>query len=88
MENRNQKISPINQGWVPKKRKMVEKNFDPYIGDGEASGGIYTQEDVKDIVAYAEQKQVTIIPEIELPGHSTAVLPAYPEFGNETGHTR
>jgi hexosaminidase len=43
-------------------------------------GGYYTQEEVKDIVAYAAKKFVTIVPEIELPGHSRAALAAYPEF--------
>ena len=44
-------------------------------------GGYYTQEEIKDIVAYAQSKYITIIPEIELPGHSSAALAAYPEFG-------
>lgn len=68
-----------------RKETMVEKNFDPYVGDGEEYGGFYTQEEVKDIVAYAQEKHITIIPEIELPGHSLAALAAYPEFGNDTG---
>ncbi len=68
-----------------RKETMIEKNFDPYKGDGEEYGGYYTQEEVKDIVAYAAERHVTIIPEIELPGHSRAVLAAYPELGNDTG---
>ena len=43
--------------------------------------GYYTQEEVKEIVHYADSKYITVIPEIELPGHSLAVLSAYPEFG-------
>ena len=68
-----------------RKETMIEKNFDPYKGDGKEYGGYYTQEEVKDIVAYAAERHVTIIPEIELPGHSRAVLAAYPELGNGTG---
>ena len=68
-----------------RKETIVGKNFDPYVGDGEEYGGFYTQEEVKDIVAYAQDKHVTIIPEIEMPGHSTAALAAYPELGNDTG---
>ncbi len=49
--------------------------------DGKAYGGFYTQDQVKEIVAYAAQKYVTIIPEIEMPGHSQAVLAAYPQLG-------
>ena len=68
-----------------RKETVIEKNFDPYKGDGKEYGGYYTQEEVKDIVAYAAERHVTIIPEIELPGHSRAVLAAYPELGNGTG---
>lgn len=50
--------------------------------DGQRYGGFYTQEQIKDIVAYAQERHITIIPEIDLPGHSTAALAAYPEFGN------
>ena len=42
-------------------------------------GGYYTQEQVKDIVSYALEREVTIIPEIEMPGHSKAAIAAYPE---------
>lgn len=68
-----------------RKETMVDKNFDPYKGDGKEYGGFYTQEEVKDIVAYAAKKHITIIPEIEMPGHSRAALAAYPELGNDTG---
>ena len=43
-------------------------------------GGFYTQEEIKDVVAFAAERQVTVIPEIELPGHSVAALAAYPEL--------
>lgn len=46
----------------------------------EKYGGFYTQEDVKEIVAYAKLKYITVVPEIELPGHSRAALAAYAEF--------
>lgn len=68
-----------------RKETMVEKNFDPYKGDGEEYGGFYTQDEVKDIVAYAKKRHIVIIPEIEMPGHARAALAAYPEFGNDTG---
>ena len=53
----------------------------PHQFDGEKYGGYYTQEQIKDIVAYAQERFVTIIPEIELPGHSQAAIAAYPELG-------
>ncbi len=44
-------------------------------------GGYYTQEQIKEIVAYATARNITIVPEIEMPGHSEAVMAAYPELG-------
>lgn len=51
--------------------------------DGIKHGGFYTQEQIKDVVEYAAKRYVTIIPEIEMPAHSMAVLAAYPELGTE-----
>lgn len=53
----------------------------PHQFDGKRYGGFYTQEEVRTIVKYAQDRHITIIPEIEMPGHSQAVLAAYPEFG-------
>jgi len=49
--------------------------------DGTPHGGFYTQEEMKDIVAYAAARQMTVIPEIEVPGHASAALTAYPSLG-------
>lgn len=49
--------------------------------DGIRYGGFYTQDQVKDIVAYAQKLGITIIPEIDLPGHMVAALASYPELG-------
>lgn len=46
-------------------------------------GGFYTQDELRDLVAYARIRGISIVPEIDLPGHVTAVLAAYPEFGAE-----
>lgn len=51
--------------------------------DGVKHGGFYTQEQIKEVVEYAAKRYVTIIPEIEMPAHSMAVLAAYPELGTE-----
>lgn len=48
--------------------------------DERAKGGYYTQEDVKEVVAYAQKLNITVIPEIEMPGHSDEVLAAYPNL--------
>jgi hexosaminidase len=58
--------------------------FDPqtttaYGPDGRY-GGFYTQDDIREVVKYAAARHITIVPEIEMPGHSTAALAAYPEY--------
>lgn len=50
------------------------------VGEKMSYGGFYTQEDIREIVRYAAERNITIIPEIEMPGHSTAALVAYPEY--------
>ena len=50
--------------------------------DKRPHGGFYSQDDVREIVAYARQRYVTVVPEIEMPGHSQAAIAAYPELGN------
>jgi hexosaminidase len=64
---------------------MVEKNFDPYVGDSTEYCGYYTQEEVREVVAYARERFITVIPEIEMPGHSVAALAAYPELACTDG---
>lgn len=49
--------------------------------DGKRYGGFYTQEQAKEIVQYAKERFITVIPEIEMPGHATAAIAAYPELG-------
>jgi hexosaminidase len=53
--------------------------------DNKHYGGFYTQDDIKEIVAYANQRHITIIPEIEMPGHAVAALAAYPEYSCTSG---
>ena len=82
-----------DQGWrieIKKYPKLTEigafRNgtiIGHHPGEGnteERYGGFYTQEDVKDIVQYATDRHVTVIPEIELPGHSLAAIASYPEL--------
>ncbi|MEL7585668.1 MAG: family 20 glycosylhydrolase [Prolixibacteraceae bacterium] len=49
-------------------------------GDSAAYGGFYTQDQIREIVAYAAEREITVIPEIEMPGHSAAAIAAYPEY--------
>ncbi|MGN6416743.1 MAG: glycoside hydrolase family 20 protein [Pseudobacter sp.] len=53
----------------------------PHRFDGKRYGGYYTQEQVKEIVQYAAERRITVIPEIEMPGHAQAALAAYPQLG-------
>jgi hexosaminidase len=50
--------------------------------DGRPHGGYYTTDDMREIVAYAKERHVTVVPEVDVPGHSQAAIAAYPELGN------
>ncbi len=70
-----------DQGWrieIKKYPLLTEVGAWRIEKDGTRYGGFYTQNDIKEIVAYAAQRYITIIPEIELPGHSSAAIAAYP----------
>lgn len=60
---------------------VVGKNYDPYRGDRVPIQGFYTQEQIRDIVEFARRHYITIIPEIDMPGHASAALAAYPNLG-------
>src|SRR5947209_12840852 len=62
-----------------------DKDSTTWRFDGQPHGGFYTQDDIREIVAYARARFVTIVPEIEMPGHSQAAIAAYPELGNTGG---
>jgi len=63
---------------------MVGKNWNS--DDGIRYGGFYTQDEVKEIVKYAADRFITVIPEIEIPGHALAALASYPELGCRGDH--
>ena len=62
-----------------RKSTVVGKDWDRY--DGVPHGGYYTQDEIRDVVAYAADRGITVIPEVDLPGHMLAALTAYPELG-------
>ena len=87
-----------DQGWrieikkYPKLTEIGSKRKETMKGayannefDGTPYGGFYTQEQIKDVVAYAEKRHINIIPEIEMPGHALAALAAYPELACTKG---
>lgn len=57
------------------------KRANPHLFDGKPYGGYYTQDDIRDLVSYAMERQIDVIPEIDMPGHAQAVLAAYPQLG-------
>ena len=84
-----------DQGWrieikkYPKLTEMAHWRDETIIGharesktyDGIGYGGFYTQDQIRAVVQYAAERYITVIPEIEMPGHSCAALAAYPELG-------
>jgi hexosaminidase len=71
-----------DQGWrveVPSRPALIEVGATGAIGD--RPGGYYSQAELADLVAYAADRYVTVVPEIDLPGHTAAVFKAYPELG-------
>jgi hexosaminidase len=79
-----QKYPKLTQIGSIRKESMLGHYSDQKY-DGKPHGGFYTQTQIRDLVAYAQRKYVTIVPEIEMPGHALAALAAYPELGC-TGH--
>lgn len=70
-----------DQGWriaIRSRPKLTEIGGATQVGGG--PGGYYSQEDYADIVRYARARYITVVPEIEMPGHSNAALTAYPEL--------
>ena len=58
---------------------VIGHNSDKF--DGQPHSGFYSQDEIKDVIAYAKERYITIIPEIDLPGHMVAALTSYPELG-------
>lgn len=87
-----------DQGWriaikkYPKLTEIGSKRPETHLGaytttfrgDGIPVEGFYTQEQIREVVKYAKDRYITVIPEIELPGHASAALAAYPELGCKT----
>ncbi|WP_337040567.1 glycoside hydrolase family 20 protein [Emticicia sp. 17c] len=63
------------------RKESMKGHYNDWKFDGTPHGGFYTQEEIKDVVSYAQKKFITVIPEIEMPGHALAALASYPELG-------
>lgn len=73
-------------GSVRKETIVGHARNKPQVYDGKPYGGFYSQDEVKDVIAYAKSKFITVIPEIEMPGHALAALASYPELSCSGGH--
>ena len=72
-----------DQGWrieIDKYPKLTEIGAWRTEKNGEKYGGFYTKEDIKEILAYAKTRHITVVPEIEFPGHSVAAIASYPHL--------
>jgi hexosaminidase len=72
-----------DQGWrieIKKYPELTEKGAWRTFDDGSIYGGYYSQEDIKEVIKYAASRFVNVVPEIEMPGHSTAAISCYPEI--------
>jgi len=70
-----------NDGWrveIKKYPKLTEVGA--FVADGPEQHGFYTQDEIREIVRYAAERHITVVPEIDVPGHSDAALKAYPEL--------
>lgn len=73
------KYPQLTQVGSMRKETVIKKNSGKY--DGKPYGGYYTQDEIREIVDYANSRFITVIPEIDLPGHMLGALAAYPQFG-------
>ena len=73
------KLTQVGAWRVPRAGHFGER-VDPKPGEAATDGGFYTQEDIKEIIRYAQDRNITIVPEIDVPGHSMAAIAAYPEL--------
>lgn len=68
-------------GWRVQAGDGPRADIDPATGRPRLYGGIYTQDTIREIVAYAAERNITVVPEIDLPGHASAAVHAYPQLG-------
>ena len=73
------KLTSVGAWRVPRTGHFGDR-ADPKPGEAATDGGFYTHEDIKEIIQYAQDRNITIVPEIDVPGHSMAAIAAYPEL--------
>ena len=78
--------SAFRPGWQSAQNNGIDFGQNPRVASDKTNsagyyGGFYTQNDIREIVAYAAQRHINIVPEIEMPAHDTSILHAYPQYG-------
>jgi len=72
--------------WRPDRKGKWANTTTPALDEPKTYGGFYTQEDIKEVVAYAKSKFIEVIPEVDVPGHSMAFITAYPQLSTTPKH--
>jgi hexosaminidase len=87
MEDPDKVTTTANRSWSMecKKDRELRQVSPPDSTEPRNYGGFYTQDDIKELVAYAKERYVNILPEIEMPGHSLAAIAAYPDLSATPG---
>ncbi len=73
------KLTSVGAWRVPRSGHFGDRE-PPKVGEKATEGGFYTHEDIKEVVQYAQERNIVILPEVDVPGHSMAALAAYPEL--------
>ena len=74
------RLTEVGAWRVDRRDVPFHSRRNPKLGEATPVGGFYTQEDMKEMIAYAAERQIEVIPEIEMPAHSNAALASYPEL--------
>ncbi len=75
------KYPELTQIGAQRKETVIGRNSGKYDGKPYGEGMFYTQDEIRDVIAYAQERFITIIPEIDLPGHQLAAITTYPDMG-------
>ncbi|MDR0667165.1 MAG: beta-N-acetylhexosaminidase [Prevotellaceae bacterium] len=78
------KLTEIGAWRVDRSSVPWREGLPPQEGEPATYGGYYTKEQIREVVAYAAQRNIEVIPEVEIPGHCSEILAAYPEFACDT----
>ena len=77
------KLTEVGAWRVQRHGRFGAGRAEPKKSEKATYGGFYTQEQIKDVIAYAAERNITIVPEIDVPGHSMALLAAYPQYSTK-----